>query len=67
MYVGHTNYVTVGMKTITAQRMTGWLREYAEYCDIAGATKTADHARHVAKMMAAEVEPDALDETEAQE
>jgi hypothetical protein len=56
VYASHTDYVTVGMKTMTAQRMVGWLREYAEYCEIAGATKTEEHARAVADMLAHEVE-----------
>lgn len=56
VYASHTDYVTVGMKTTTAQRMVGWLREYAEYSEVAGATKTAEHARVVAKMLSQEVE-----------
>jgi hypothetical protein len=56
VYASHTNFVTVGMKTTTAQRLVGWLREYAEFSEVAGATKTAEHARAVSDLLASEVD-----------
>jgi hypothetical protein len=50
------------MKTMTAKRMVDWLREYAEFCEVSGATKTSEHARRVANRLAAEVEPEIIEE-----
>jgi len=47
--------VKLSMKRMTARRMVGWLREYAEYADVSGADKTAEHARHVANRLAGEL------------
>jgi hypothetical protein len=60
VYAAHADYVRLAMKTMTARRMVGWLREYAEYCDVSGASATGDHARHVANRLAAEVEPESV-------
>lgn len=64
VYASHADYVRLAMKRMTAQRMIGWLRDYAEYCDVAGSTATADHARVVANRLAAEVEPECVEPLE---
>lgn len=61
IYASEADFVTVAMKTMTAERLVGWLREYAEYCRIAGSTKTAEHADVVANRLAAEVDPDRVE------
>lgn len=55
VYAAHAPYVRVAMKKMTARRMVGWLREYAEYADISGGPKTAEHARSVANQLASEL------------
>lgn len=65
VYAAHADYVRLAMKTMTAQRIIGWLREYAEYCEVSGASATGDHARHVANRLAAEVEPESVIEVGA--
>ena len=55
VYASHTDFTTLGMKTIVARRMIGWLREYAAYCEIAGSEQTADAARAIANRLDAEV------------
>ena len=62
VYAAHADYVRVAMKTMTARRMIGWLREYADYAEVSGADVTADHARHMANRLAAEVEPESVEE-----
>lgn len=62
VYAADTDYVRLAMKTMTARRMIGWLREYADYCDVAGSATTADHARRVANRLAAEVEPESVED-----
>lgn len=61
VYAAHADYVQLAMKTMTARRMVGWLREYADYCEVSGATTTADHASTVANRLAAEVEPESVE------
>jgi len=58
VYAKHTDFTTVGMKTTVARRMVGWLREYADYCEIAGNDATADAARSIASRLNAEVSAD---------
>lgn len=60
VYAAHADFVRLAMKTMTARRLVGWLREYAEYCDVSGNTKTAEHARHLAKRLAQEVDPESV-------
>ena len=55
VYAAEAQFVKLSMKEMTASRMVGWLREYAEYADVAGSDKTADHARHVADALASEL------------
>lgn len=62
VYAAHADFVRLAMKTMTAKRMIGWLREYAEFCDVAGSTKTAEHARNVANRLATEVEPESVED-----
>ncbi len=59
VYARHTDFTTIGMKTTVARRMVGWLREYADYCEIAGNDATADAARSIASRLNAEVNADA--------
>jgi len=59
VYARHTDFTTVGMKTTVARRMVGWLREYADYCEIAGNDASADAARSIASRLNAEVGADA--------
>lgn len=61
VYAAHTDYVKLAMKTMTAKRMIGWLRAFADHCEIAGKTASAEHARVVANRLAEEVEPDKVD------
>lgn len=65
VYAAHADYVKLSMKTMTARRMIGWLREYAEYADVSGATETAKHSRYVANRLAAEVEPEKVEREDA--
>lgn len=60
VYATDAPFVTLAMKTMTAQRMVGWLRDFADYCDSAENTKTATDARGVANRIAAEVEPESV-------
>jgi hypothetical protein len=60
VYATDADYVKLAFKTMTAQRMAGWLRGYADYCDFAGNDITATHARGVANRIAAEVEPESV-------
>jgi hypothetical protein len=62
MWAAEADYVKLGMKTMTARRMVGWLREYAEYADVSGSDVTADHARHVANRLAAELPEEEVEE-----
>jgi pyruvoyl-dependent arginine decarboxylase (PvlArgDC) len=59
VYASHTDFTTVGMKTTVARRMVGWLREYADYCEVAGNEASAEAARSVASRLNAEVSADA--------
>ena len=61
LYASHVDFVRIGVKTMTAQRMIGWLREYAEFCEVAGNSTTADHAWHVSNLLASEVEPESIE------
>jgi hypothetical protein len=63
-YASHTDYVTLGMKSMTAKRMIGWLRDYAQFCEISGGTKTAERAWHVSNALANEVEPESIEPRE---
>ena len=56
VYARHTDFTTIGMKTTVARRMVGWLREYADYCEIAGNDASAEAARSIASCLNAEVE-----------
>ncbi len=63
VYVSTANYKRIDVKATTACRLIGWLREYAEYCDVSGATKTGEHARHMANQFAAQIDgEDVVDE-----
>lgn len=52
VYAAEADWVKLSMKNMTARRMVGWLREYADYVEVSGGTKTAEHARHVANRLA---------------
>ena len=74
VYAADADYVKLAFKTMTARRMVGWLRGFADYCDFAENTVTARHARGVANRLATEVEtesvrpvhPDESDEREGE-
>jgi len=56
VYVSHANYIRIDLKVTTARRLSGWLKDFADYCDLAGNTTTSDHARHVANILERKVE-----------
>ena len=58
VYASHTDFTTLGMKTTVARRMVEWLREYADYCEVAGNEASAKAARSVASRLNAEVNAD---------
>ena len=58
VYARHTDFTTIGMKTVVARRMVGWLREYADYCEVAGNEESAKAARSVASRLKTEVNAD---------
>jgi hypothetical protein len=60
VYAAEADFMTLAFKTMTAQRMVGWLRAYGDYCDVAGDTTTARHARGVANRIAAEIEVESV-------
>jgi hypothetical protein len=62
VYATDADFVKLAMKRMTARRMVGWLREYAQYADVAGSTKTAEHARHVADSLAQELPDEDVEE-----
>lgn len=62
IYAAEADYVRLAMKEMTARRMIGWLRAAADYFDVSGHTASAEHARHVANRLAAEVEPESIEE-----
>jgi hypothetical protein len=62
VYAAEADYVRLAMKEMTARRMIGWLRAAAGYFDVSGHTASAEHARHVANRLAAEVEPESIEE-----
>jgi hypothetical protein len=51
VYVIDADYVRLDLKATTAGRLVGWLEEFAEYADVAGHGKSAEHARRVAKRL----------------
>jgi hypothetical protein len=55
MEVQDRDYVRIEMKRLTAERMVGWLHEFAEYCESDGYDVTARHAKHVAGRLLREV------------
>lgn len=56
VYSEDADFVTIAMKRTTASRMIGWLRTLADYSDVAGHTKTAEHARVMADRLENEVD-----------
>lgn len=48
VFATHANYVHLDVKQMTAERIVGWLRGFAEQCDEDGNTVSARHARSVA-------------------
>ena len=61
-YVAKADFVQLSVKEMTARRMVGWLREYAEYCKVAGADKTAEHAHRVSNRLASELPDEFVEE-----
>lgn len=61
VYAAEADWVRVAMKTMTARRMIGWLRAFAEYSEAAGHDKSAEHAWNVSNMLAHEVEPESVE------
>lgn len=55
VYAARAEFVKLSVKTMTARRMVGWLRQYAEYAEVSGADKTAEHSRYVADALAREL------------
>jgi len=51
VYVTDADYIRLDVKRTTAGRLVGWLEEFAEYADVAGHDKSAEHARRVAKRL----------------
>lgn len=49
------DYIHLDIKRMTAERMTGWLREFADYCDEDGYSTTADHARAMSEVLRREL------------
>jgi len=58
VYCEATDYVTVDMKRLTAERVVTWLEDAAQTYEIGGADKSAEHARAVAKRLENELEND---------
>lgn len=62
VYAKKEQFVSLAMKHMTAKRMVGWLRAYADYCDVAGHDETANTARNVAKRLEYKVEQSEVDD-----
>lgn len=61
VYAAEADYVRLAMKEMTARRMIGWLRAFAEYSKVAGHTKSAEHAWAMSNRLAHEVEHESVD------
>ena len=64
VFAAEADFVKLSFKQMTAKRMVGWLRGYAEYCVAAGHTKTADDAWGVANRLANELPDEEVKERE---
>jgi len=62
VYLSDADFVKLAMKRMTAKRVVGWLRDYAEYADLAGTDQTAADARNVANRLAAELPDEEVQE-----
>jgi len=62
VFAAKADFVKVSMKKMTARRTVGWLREYADYAEVSGADKSAEHARHVANALADELPEEEVEE-----
>lgn len=49
------DYIHFDVKRTTAERIVGWLHEFASQCDSEGYTATGDHARAVAELLRREI------------
>lgn len=55
VWAEEADYVHFDVKRTTAERMVGWLHEFASHCDEEGHSVTADHARAVADLLRREI------------